>query len=389
MSQDPIVIGDGSGAAIITNANSSLNLALATLATDFAGLTAPASPVQYQTWWDTTTDIIKKWDGSNWIPMALAPVATKTASYAMAVTDVNRIFQANHATVGVEFTLVAAAGVRNGSWLIFYNYGAATATLIGTVDGVVNPTIPTGGCRAIFSDGSAWRGSDRVFALLANGSYRTASNTPGANNIPVLDSDGDRKMGAYKAERVISAVTHEFGMREKQTMIVASGYVELLTNAYKNSGGTYQYIGAGTAWKYIFGYDGTIKAHYAAAGVADDPVTFDSGSTIWTSSNDGLGSGLDANLVNGYKHYWASVGSAGALSNNVGITSVTWLGTGSYQIDFTPMTDINSYLVLVSKTIDKGDITYNKYSSSRVIVSTFNDLGGAFSQDFSISIIGT
>ncbi|MEQ1629613.1 MAG: hypothetical protein ABL873_03800 [Gallionella sp.] len=67
MSQNSLVIADGTGAQVLA----AMNNALDTLRTQFAGPTPPGTPLPYQVWADTTTGILKVRDVANttWIPV--------------------------------------------------------------------------------------------------------------------------------------------------------------------------------------------------------------------------------------------------------------------------------------------------------------------------------
>ncbi len=67
MSQNTIVIADGSGAAVLTE----INNALQTLASDFSGPSAPAPTYAYLRWNDTTNNLRKIRDAANaaWITL--------------------------------------------------------------------------------------------------------------------------------------------------------------------------------------------------------------------------------------------------------------------------------------------------------------------------------
>jgi hypothetical protein len=69
MSQNSLVIGDGTGAQVL----SAMNGALDTLKTCFSGPTAPGTPSAFQLWADTTNGVLKQRDSSNtaWIPLEL------------------------------------------------------------------------------------------------------------------------------------------------------------------------------------------------------------------------------------------------------------------------------------------------------------------------------
>lgn len=67
MSQNSLVVADGTGAQVLA----AMNNALDTLRTQFSGPTPPGTPLPYQVWADTTTGVLKVRDAANtvWIPV--------------------------------------------------------------------------------------------------------------------------------------------------------------------------------------------------------------------------------------------------------------------------------------------------------------------------------
>lgn len=72
MSQANILVGDGTGAEVITNTNSYLNLALAAIASGFSGPSAPSNPTVGMTWIDTSVSPIvpKIYTATGWVNWA-------------------------------------------------------------------------------------------------------------------------------------------------------------------------------------------------------------------------------------------------------------------------------------------------------------------------------
>lgn len=68
MSQNSLVIADGTGAQVLASVNNALD----TLKTCFSGATPPGTPSPYQFWADTSTGLLKMRDAANtvWIPIA-------------------------------------------------------------------------------------------------------------------------------------------------------------------------------------------------------------------------------------------------------------------------------------------------------------------------------
>lgn len=73
MSQAPIPVSSGTGLAV----RNALNAVLAALYSGHSGATSPASPIQYQTWIDTSTSppVLKQWSGSAWVEFGTAVMA--------------------------------------------------------------------------------------------------------------------------------------------------------------------------------------------------------------------------------------------------------------------------------------------------------------------------
>ena len=87
--------------------------------------------------------------------LPVIPVKTKTGSYSVSTTDVGGILEMNSAAPA-SFTLPVASGVSSGSGYIFKNIGAGLLTIVGTIDGVANPTLAQYGSMTIYSDASSW-----------------------------------------------------------------------------------------------------------------------------------------------------------------------------------------------------------------------------------------
>lgn len=82
MSQNSLVVADGTGAQVLAAINNGLD----TLRTQFSGPTPPGTPLPYQVWADTTTGILKVRDGGNTIWIPIAPLSGLGYNVTKAVT---------------------------------------------------------------------------------------------------------------------------------------------------------------------------------------------------------------------------------------------------------------------------------------------------------------
>ena len=215
-----------------------------------------------------------------------------------------------------------------------------------------------------------------------------ASQTPGANQAMVLSADGDVNIGPT-SKIVLSkdSNTVQFGAGSRTTTIVnASGVVFLIVNGYL-SNGVYKYITTGTAA--LQRVDGTNITYWqAVSGTADATITWNGPYTVWHSGNDGVGSGLDADLVQGVNLFnspssriaWgAKPGFRGVMvllttsmtipsytaSTSVGTTSWT---TESYDTDNAHSVSTNTHQITVPAGIVLA--RFRAHSNWQVLAAT-------------------
>ena len=118
--------------------------------------------------------------------IAKAAVVVKTDNYIITTSDFFKTIEANKATA-ISFTLPlysdidAALGTGKG-WIKIKNIGAGTLTLIGTVDGEVNPTLAQNDEVSVFSDGTALRG--KIISSFDSSQFINILSTSGYQKIP-------------------------------------------------------------------------------------------------------------------------------------------------------------------------------------------------------------
>ena len=57
-----------------------------------SGISEPSSPTQYQVWYDTSNNLVKRWDGTEWISNWSLPICRATASGASGITSIDQVF---------------------------------------------------------------------------------------------------------------------------------------------------------------------------------------------------------------------------------------------------------------------------------------------------------
>lgn len=90
--------------------------ALATLQSSFSGASAPTSPapVEGQTWWNTTTNVLYHYNGAVWVPASLHVPLTSTTTTPYTLTAANGILLVD-ATAGAKTVTAATAVGLNGT----------------------------------------------------------------------------------------------------------------------------------------------------------------------------------------------------------------------------------------------------------------------------------
>ena len=110
--------------------------------------------------WDSgniNTDLQRVTLGPKQTTLPISPVIIKSSSYTLVNTDINTTFEMSSSTPA-SFTLLNAALVVSGTWLHFINSGSGVVTIVGTVSGVVNPTLNLYDEITVTSDGGLWFG---------------------------------------------------------------------------------------------------------------------------------------------------------------------------------------------------------------------------------------
>jgi hypothetical protein len=125
--------------------------------------------------------------------------------------------------------------------------------------------------------------------------------------------------------------------------------------------------------------DGAVLARVGSNETITGTWTFSNlpsvtGATIWTSANDGIGSGLDADLLDGYHAavYFDRTNHTGTQS----VSSITGLAT-SATVDATNATNISSGTLALARLDSKVVRHGGSYSSATITVSTSSPTGGS------------
>ena len=120
-----------------------------------------------------------------------AEVVAKTDSYAFQAADINGTYTFNKSSTVIG-TLVSAAAVPSGSWLLIKNLGAGLLTLSGTINGRTNPVLYQYDEAYIFSNGTAWYGylAAEMTSFLENVGF-TATVSSNALTITLTDALGN------------------------------------------------------------------------------------------------------------------------------------------------------------------------------------------------------
>jgi hypothetical protein len=186
--------------------------------------------------------------------------------------------------------------------------------------------------------------------VLANGAARTATNTPGANNVVVLDANGDLNQGSELVMQKHSSNLRSWGRRNAASVeqFLSGRCTYLPVNAYYN-GVSWNRIDTGQP-ALMIGMDYTYPlgpVFYTAAAGAN-PLTWSGPYYLWHAGNDGPGSGLDADLLDGIEGSGyarvaetglrvvrGTINANGTIAHGSGFT-VNKTATGTYIIQFNP-----------------------------------------------------
>jgi hypothetical protein len=254
MSQNSLVVANGTGAAV----RAALNNALDTLGTLNSGASAPSTTQAYLLWADTTTGLLKIRNAANsaWI------VVGRLASIGL-----GRILNSTVAKTGAYTVVAADEGVlikASGTWTLSLT---AAATLgDGFAFGVVNT-----GTGVITIDPNASETIDGQTTLILN---------PGDMAIPVCDASNFRNAARY----VATAGTVDFAQLLQNAVLAASVSGNALTFALKTKAGTDPSASdpVKVAFRSATLTDGAYVVRSITAALS---LTISAGSTLGTANN--------------------------------------------------------------------------------------------------------
>jgi len=168
--------------------------------------------------------------------------------------------------------------------------------------------------------------TDEVQGLLTRLVQFIASQTPGANNITVLDASGIFRVGSYIVAR--PAVTNcgpILGDRSRyNTMVEASNFVYLCSNCYYD-GTNWRSIAAGACYTLYIGTSGPKTATATATG-AGEALSMTASSLMTVPAND---TWSKATLLNGLTSDTTIYYRKQAATNNFQARGRIYNGTGS------------------------------------------------------------
>jgi len=203
MAQNPLVIpstGILSGLQLVTD----VNAAIAAIATQNAGPTAPVDPVQYQIWYNTTTDQVLMYNGTSWVPVtngaALSGVDVVTTDITVGTGQIGLLLECQ-GTAALTITLPNPADYLGANTSVFNDLsGTAAVTVSGSAgsfigvgtSGSSSVTIPVGYVATFISDGYNWITISSIgFALVGGSSsnqFNVANATGAQNAVPLLQA---------------------------------------------------------------------------------------------------------------------------------------------------------------------------------------------------------
>jgi len=206
MAQNSLVIpstGILSGLQLVLD----INAAIASIATQNAGPTAPLDPVQYQLWYDTTTGILMVYNGAAWIPQtngaALSGVEVVTSNLTIGKEQVGLLLECQGATP-LTLTLPNAADYLGSNVSAFNELtGGATVTItiapsggsfVGLGASGTSYNLPPNYVSQFISDGYDWImiGSSGLAPVSgsANNQFNVANATTPSNALPLSQAQG-------------------------------------------------------------------------------------------------------------------------------------------------------------------------------------------------------
>lgn len=182
-SQNAVVLpttGTVSGLQMTQNINNALD----TVISQFSGATAPSSPTTYQLWADTTTSVLKIYDGTNWLSLGSfsggqwVPFSGGVQETAPTATGSSNAFVLTYSpaptalVTGQTYSFIANFTITGASTLNINSLGAKNITKSGTT-ATANADIVSGQVVSVVYDGSGFQMTSPV---------ATAASTP---SVPV------------------------------------------------------------------------------------------------------------------------------------------------------------------------------------------------------------
>lgn len=214
----------------------------------------------------------------------------------------------------------------------------------------------------------------------------TPSQTPGANQVPVLDNSGFLKMGADRVIAHTSGGLRVIGDEVSNNLFTSGGTTVFPVNATSSDLTTWNRsnVSVGAA-RIDFKYDGSLRLFTTTSG--SGPITWSGPYSIWHSGNDGTGSGLDADLLDGQHGAYYQPASTAINVSNIASQSVS-SATNSNASGTIPYYRYENGIRELRGTVISGSLTYgagfsvNNYTTGRYRLTYSN----AFSSRPSFSV---
>jgi len=258
----------------------------------------------------------------------VSSVITKIANYTTTVEDDVVLVDASAGAVTITLHAVATADYPITIKKIDSSANAVTIDPNGaeTIDGAATVVIATQNTVSqLYSDGSTWRGGQQI--LTADNSDKLdgfhASQAPGVNEIPVLDSN---------TNIVLPKITmSSYGFigipanNKPATYDTAYSYLQR-SDGLSNGGGV------ATA---IFPEEGEVYFRKSTNSItgAGQAIEWGTKEKIWHSGNDGAASTLDADFLDGNSSAYfintSNIGSQTVSAATTATTATNSAGTGS------------------------------------------------------------
>lgn len=142
-----------------------------------------------------------------------------------------------------------------------------------------------------------------------------ASQTPAANQIPVLDGDGNYKHGSMIIIGNVGTQWRVFGGSDRDNIVYGLGAITIANNA-SFDGVNWHYIVTGPATKTVLS-TAAFTTSSAPSGGAGGIITWSQDFNVWHAGNDGPGSGLDADMLDGQQGSYYQPASDERLKQDV------------------------------------------------------------------------